>query len=408
MFKGCTFENQNVTSKNDGGLYQNIFSEDGILWGCTMSISNNALTIQPGELMTGGRLISVDGATQIACNNPIADGYGQVILTIDLSKTAATDTFTQVETSVIYSATTTFPALIQGDINGSGGDMIYQQELAVIQIAGGNISGIMRQIGNAVIDAEKFGGNTAEEFANTISEMIVPSNPNLLINGWLKYAVNRRGNTTFTQANEYMIDRWMLISGSAAYSEGTGLTLANAKITQYVEGLNELVGSEFTLSAKFNGQIISVSGTLHAQGQITDNGLTIAHTSSGYIAASIYGSGVLEWVKLELGNKATQYSPNTYASELAQCIRYYQELDIRQTAYVFGARAYYRIHFSEMRAIPIVTGTIEVMDMRGGNLLLTTTPQGGASKNSYEFFYDEPLETYVSCHKLMLDAEIYE
>ena len=151
MFKGCTFDNQNVTSKNDGGLYGAIFTGDGILWGCSMSVTTDMLTIQPGEMVIGGRLIWVDGAMQIPFTGPIADGYSQVVLTIDLSKTATIDEFEQVEASVVYSTTTTFPALTQGQINSENGDMIYQQELAVVSIAGSNITAITRQIGAAEI-----------------------------------------------------------------------------------------------------------------------------------------------------------------------------------------------------------------------------------------------------------------
>lgn len=165
MFRGCTFEEQQVNSKDDGGLYREIFRKDGILWGCEMTVTNTALTIQPGRLIISGRMIPVDGATQIPFTSPIQNGYGQVLLTIDLSKTATKEEFDQVEASVVYSTTSLFPELTQGEINTSNGDMIYQQELAVVSIAGGNITGITRQIGGAEIDAEKLGGQPPEYYA---------------------------------------------------------------------------------------------------------------------------------------------------------------------------------------------------------------------------------------------------
>ena len=165
MLKGCTFDNQNVTSQNDGGLYQTIFPQDGILWGCSMSVTTDTLTIQPGEMMIGGRLIWVDGATSIQLSDPIANGYGQLVLEIDLSQTSTQDTFNQVSAQFVYSTTTTFPELTQGDINEPGGDMIYQQQLAVVTISGSNITGITSQLGNAVIDAEMLGGKLPNEYA---------------------------------------------------------------------------------------------------------------------------------------------------------------------------------------------------------------------------------------------------
>ena len=170
MFKGCTFDNQNVTSKNDGGLYGAIFTGDGILWGCSMSVTTDTLTIQPGEMVIGGRLIWIDGATQIPFPAPITNGFGQVILTIDLSKTATPSDFDQVEASVVYSTTTTFPDLTQGEINSENGDMVYQQELAVVSIAGSNITEITRQIGSAKINAALFNGKDASYYLPVISE----------------------------------------------------------------------------------------------------------------------------------------------------------------------------------------------------------------------------------------------
>lgn len=166
MFRGCTFEEQQVNSKDDGGLYREIFRKDGILWGCEMTVTNTALTIQPGRLIISGREIRVDGATQIPFTGPIQNGYGQVVLTIDLSKTATKEEFDQVEASVVYSTTSLFPELTQGEINTSNGDMVYQQELAVVSIAGGNITGITRQIEGVEIDAERLGGQPPEYYKN--------------------------------------------------------------------------------------------------------------------------------------------------------------------------------------------------------------------------------------------------
>ena len=161
MIKGCTFDNQYVSSRTDGGLYESIFPGDGKVWGCSMSVTSSALTVQPGELMIGGRILLVDGATQIDISNPIADGYGQIVLTIDLSKTSSTETFEQVELSVVYSATDIFPALTKGKINSQNGDMVYQAEMAVVSIAGGNVTGIVSQMGAAVLTAQALGDQDA-------------------------------------------------------------------------------------------------------------------------------------------------------------------------------------------------------------------------------------------------------
>ena len=171
MFKGCTFDNQNVSSKADGGLYQSIFPKDGKLWGCSMSVTATALTVQPGELMIGGRLIQVDGATQVPFTDPITTGYGQIVLTIDLSQTSTETSFEQVEASVVYSTTEVFPDLTQGQINSQNGDMVYQAQLAVVSIAGGNITGIVSQIGTAELTAQALGSQPAAWYQDKITAL---------------------------------------------------------------------------------------------------------------------------------------------------------------------------------------------------------------------------------------------
>jgi len=135
-FKGITFAGQNVTPKNDGGLY-NAHYGDGILWGCSMNISGDDLVIQSGEFIAGGRVCFVDGATNVDLSGrTLQTGYIQVIMNYDLSQGEGSQWYT----SFVESATTTFPALTQDDINDTG--TLYQLELAVVQISGGNLTSV--------------------------------------------------------------------------------------------------------------------------------------------------------------------------------------------------------------------------------------------------------------------------
>lgn len=138
-FKGITFAGQNVTPKNDGGLYQAHYG-DGILWGCSMAISGDDLVIQSGEFIMGGRVVQVDGATNVDLSGrTLQTGYIQVIMNADLSQGEGSQWYT----TFVESATTTFPALTKDDINDTG--TLYQLELAVVQISGGNLTSIVTQ-----------------------------------------------------------------------------------------------------------------------------------------------------------------------------------------------------------------------------------------------------------------------
>lgn len=157
MLKGVTFENQNVTSANDGALYEQLFT-DGILWGCSMSYTATGLTIQPGQMIIGGRMLYIDGATTYDATDIIADGYGQLVLTIDLSQPSTQTNFQRAQATWVYSTTSTFPALTQEAINETG--TVYQQELAVVSVSGGNITGITQQIGSSVSTAQVYADDT--------------------------------------------------------------------------------------------------------------------------------------------------------------------------------------------------------------------------------------------------------
>lgn len=135
-FKGITFAGQNVTPKNDGGLYQAHYG-DGILWGCSMAISGDDLVIQSGEFIAGGRVCQVDGATNVDLSGrTLQTGYIQVIMNYDLSQGEGSQWYT----TFVESATTTFPALTKDDINDTG--TLYQYQLAIVQISGGNLTSI--------------------------------------------------------------------------------------------------------------------------------------------------------------------------------------------------------------------------------------------------------------------------
>lgn len=144
-FKGITFAGQNVTPKNDGGLYQAHYG-DGILWGCSMNISGDDLVIQSGEFIMGGRYVQVDGATPVDLSGrTLQTGYIQVIMNADLTQGEGLQWYT----TFVESATTTFPALTKDDINNTG--TLYQLELAVVQVSGGNLTAIYSTMGYSQI-----------------------------------------------------------------------------------------------------------------------------------------------------------------------------------------------------------------------------------------------------------------
>ena len=157
-FKGITFSGQNVSPKNDHGLYM-AHNTDGVLWGCGMEISGdgNSLTIQSGEFIAGGTVVQVDGATSVDLSGrQITTGYIQVIFNIDLTQAEGEQWYT----SFVEDDDTTFNALTQEAIWSTG--ELYQIELAIVQVIGGNLGNIysrMRTSGLSARGLDLYDGN---------------------------------------------------------------------------------------------------------------------------------------------------------------------------------------------------------------------------------------------------------
>lgn len=139
-FQGINFSSQHIVPSDDGRLYEAIF-EDGALHGCELSYVGAALTIGAGYLMIGGREIEIT-ADEVFNINEATSGYAQLVLTIDLTQTATIGAFNQVSIDVRYASTEAgFASLIQDDINGAGTK--YQQQLALVSLGTGGITGIV-------------------------------------------------------------------------------------------------------------------------------------------------------------------------------------------------------------------------------------------------------------------------
>ena len=146
-FVGIKFPGQKVTPSADALLMQHILS-DGILQGCELTTAGFTLSMAAGGLILHGRNIQHPASESWAVNGA-SSGYARLVITIDLSKTAAE----QIEPSVEYASTADgFPALEQAEINVSG--VKYQAEICVVSLAAGGITGIVRQMTSVVLGAD--------------------------------------------------------------------------------------------------------------------------------------------------------------------------------------------------------------------------------------------------------------
>lgn len=171
------------------------------------------------------------------------------------------------------------------------------------------------------------------------------SNPNLLING--DFQVWQRG-TSFVGADggRYSADRWFINNAASIGLQvdkvSTGLKMtwlkAGNNILEYLmEEKATLIGKVISVSIKVDGVIYSYSTTLATMNDYIRFDLstkTFAINTGGSNQIAIYinnANGAINttytfnYVKLELGSKATPFVPRLYGEELVLCQRYYRQ-----------------------------------------------------------------------------------
>ena len=180
--KGATFDLQTVLAKYDGAMYNALSNNhDGyVSWtgaGNPITFTDtNVLTLKNGYILVHGRLIVVDGATDITLNpgSSISSGDGRLVLQIDTSKTNTQTILNQVEILQEYKATSaSWRALSTDNINALSTG-VYEVQLCHFTVANGTSSGVQIDIstdtiiGNLQDDIETLADNLENAFPVSI------------------------------------------------------------------------------------------------------------------------------------------------------------------------------------------------------------------------------------------------
>lgn len=149
-----------------------------------------------------------------------------------------------------------------------------------------------------------------EEEVNKINaEMSTIARLNLIINGSLR--VWQRGTSFISPNNAYATDR-MKCNGTGTVSKhANGMQIIGTINLRYImEDLdyNAIAGKTVTLSYSKDNTVITQ---------------TFIATSSTVINLDL-ANCIINWFKLEIGDKAAPFVPRLYAEELALCMRYYE------------------------------------------------------------------------------------
>lgn len=176
-------------------------------------------------------------------------------------------------------------------------------------------------------------GKTEQDLLYVLSSI---SNPNILMNG--EFKINQRGGSGQISTLGYTIaDRWKLVSGTYEKMP-TGIKLNNnSKISQWIENF-DLFDKPITVSVKtgekiFNETIVFsiTSGTAKTTRFLITNDFFVELIYNGsYVTFSLTSNKddlYIFYIKLEIGEMATKYSPKPYIEELLACQRYYIKIN---------------------------------------------------------------------------------
>lgn len=169
-------------------------------------------------------------------------------------------------------------------------------------------------------------------------------NPNLLDNTNFKNPVNQRGKSSYSLDWKYSIDRWVLLgtysvsNHTLTFDAGNQTSRFGLDAISYMrQGIEKLDAGTYTISAGIGDTVYShsfvVGSTVASQAWNMGpfyfvyekfSGVNTQWFGFGVVpGTSSPGSVVLDWIKLELGEVATPYTPKAYGDELDECSRYF-------------------------------------------------------------------------------------
>lgn len=129
--KGIFFDNQTFNAKDFGAFASAL--GDCIIGNYNCTINSNVLTIPNCYVIVGGRLFMFDSNYVINLAPSVGNGYGRVVVTIDLTKQSTESTFNQIAITTEYASSLTgFNDLTKNDINLSGAT--YQAALLYFKV----------------------------------------------------------------------------------------------------------------------------------------------------------------------------------------------------------------------------------------------------------------------------------
>lgn len=283
--------------------------------------------------------------------------------------------------------------------DSTGNVTLTAADVGALAVSGGEMTGELQMNGQPISGLNDPTEDTQAARKGYVDASVRKAAPrNLLDNGDFRNPVNQRGNTSYSNATQYTIDRWMTTPGIVTVNDNSisitkGSSADYALLVQHVPDC--VIGKSYTFAAKNTiGEIAIVNfvystnmGIINKPFGNTRHRANVRYSTNK--ACLAVGVDVLDQTSLDLEYVALyegeytaetlpEYQPKGYGSELAECRRYFQRFDVSAVNKALGlaiarsatAAALMLNLVTAMRAHPAMTCTATFKLL--GNVTKTT------------------------------------
>lgn len=178
-----TYANQTVTPTNDAIIYEKAVDQNGIFYGCNVTVTSNTVNITGGYGLVCGREFVINSESITVTLAPSGTLQGRLYVRLDLADADA-------PIQLLTATGNTLPPLEQdSDVNYTNGT--YEMELATFTVGVSSLSDVVETF-------EEIKGTKSDLTLNTFTI----SNPAMYTNGAGGYY--KRGNVVFVNARVYV------------------------------------------------------------------------------------------------------------------------------------------------------------------------------------------------------------
>lgn len=292
------------------------------------------------------------------------------------------------------------------------------------------MASIIKKLINGILGDVVQLDHSAQDIDDTITKTSQLTGRNLLDNWYFADPINQRGQTEYSLAYSYGLDRWIQ-NGITVTNTGDVIAISGSigddKIYQLLEDTS-LASKTLAVSVLYGGVLTTLTGVPNTSpSKLGSNCALYLGLVGGrpYCQFSPTTTGQIVAIKLELGTQQTLARkavdgtwtlidpPPNKAEELAKCQRYFYRkkgtgpYSYYGNGYINSANgAFIFANVPEMRVAPTVAASGKfILSIPGTAIAVTSISYGGASTNGFNRISVSATSSLTSNTPVMLQAD---